>query len=232
LLAEALIKISGVWELQSFWVLYVLQHLKPDIEEEWLTKFVNKHLPKILEADTSKLYEKVLPKGVLADILLRQERYVEAIAAYEQLNDATSIQRLFHRIPEECLLLHLSELTKINPKFAGSALYSRLSGEGIDEALSHLPDNIYKYELMRAIFRLDRTSDIRWRESNCLFYLQSLCQYRDEKRVYEELRRRDFNILEALNVVRASGFKLCEAYLEEVNCEALLSFRLYCRVFQ
>lgn len=82
LFADALVRMSGVWELQGVWVIYVVEHIKCDADEEWITKFVNKNLSKILELDTDKTYLRTLPKSVLAGILLRQERYEEAIQAY------------------------------------------------------------------------------------------------------------------------------------------------------
>lgn len=151
-------------------MMYVLEHLKP-MDEEWLTKFINKNFDKMLAADTDKLYLRVLPKGVLADILLRQEHYTEAIEAYRQLNDQHATERLFQRIPEECLLSNLQQLVETSPRFAADALYNRLSSESIDSVVAALPNSVYKYELMRRIYKWDSPCDIRWREENSLFYL-------------------------------------------------------------
>jgi hypothetical protein len=73
----------------------------------------------------------------------------------------------------------------------------------------NLPNDILKYEFVRKLIMLDQINDIRWRESTTLFYLESMCKFRKEKRVLCELQRRDFDILKALEVVKKYNLKWC-----------------------
>ena len=43
---------------------------------------------------------------------------------------------LFQRIPERYLLKYLPQLVQLQPKFAGDALYNRLSSENIDATIA------------------------------------------------------------------------------------------------